>query len=443
MRRNFEEREKAYKLALEGKTDQQIADILYTNRRSINEWINDLNNPRLDDYNIELYNQILFRRNALHDIVDKDTLNEIIELLYHDFTLIEIACLFNQTESDIKKQLQVYNMKSSSFYDPEFYTKLILKNSENTEKNEQKLFERFNKLTKEGVNLKDISKAKIVKKFYRRLNARRIINSLIDSNYQASDAFLAKKCGVNEEFVTKLLQGNDQEKLGYVLFSKEIMEHIKEIRLQRHEKNRQHLKINVTNNNGLSHDDKVKISEINREMSFWFRIIFSFRLTLKEFGEIVQFSNLEALSKMLYQSAANLNNYYVNALNYLFSSSSIGKDNERIKKVQEYLAKLQKTRENNPMEYKKLLEQINDQEYKNLVKKHSVNKAESLSDEDIRVVLEYRLKYALPTRALPFKNDLLHRRCPEDLKEQIAELDYLNIQQSRAQYVYNSTRLKK
>lgn len=443
MRRNFEEREKAYKLALEGKTDQQIADILYTNRRSINEWINDLNNPRLDDYNIELYNQILFRRNALHDIVDKDTLNEIIELLYHDFTLIEIACLFNQTESDIKKQLQVYNMKSSSFYDPEFYTKLILKNSENTEKNEQKLFERFNKLTKEGVNLKDISKAKIVKKFYRRLNARRIINSLIDSNYQASDAFLAKKCGVNEEFVTKLLQGNDQEKLGYVLFSKEIMEHIKEIRLQRHEKNRQHLKINVTNNNGLSHDDKVKISEINREMSFWFRIIFSFRLTLKEFGEIVQFSNLEALSKILYQSAANLNNYYVNALNYLFSSSSIGKDNERIKKVQEYLAKLQKTRENNPMEYKKLLEQINDQEYKNLVKKHSVNKAESLSDEDIRVVLEYRLKYALPTRALPFKNDLLHRRCPEDLKEQIAELDYLNIQQSRAQYVYNSTRLKK
>ena len=349
-------------------------------------------------------------------------------------TFIEIAALFGTTENTILKVLASYNNKNSSIYNPKLYKKILLSNSKNMEISEKEIFKKFNGLIHNGVNLNKISSSSIVKKFYRQQNARRVIETLLKSDFTATDQYIATTCGVSSSFVSEILRGHDDDRLGYALFGEEVMQLIKQKRFERTETNRQQSCLNIASNNPLSHDEQVKLSTISQNINFWLRILFSFRLTLEEFGEIVHFTNLQALSGILYNAAECQSIYYQNALNHLFSTSVTSDKEQRVKAVQAYLLKLQLAKTSNPVEYKKLLEQINDHEYKNLVKKHMNGTVKNLTDYDIQVILKYRLKYALPVRAIPFNNEVLHRRCPDSLKQQLAELDRLNIDQSRAYF---------
>lgn len=428
-------REKVYDLAAkERKTDQEIAELLNLERGRVNKWINELKEPSSEFYNLALYNQILFERNYLKGFVDKDFLEDIAKLSFQGMTFIEIAALFGTTENTILKVLASYNNKNSSIYNPKLYKKILLSNSKNMEISEKEIFKKFNGLIHNGVNLNKISSSSIVKKFYRQQNARRVIETLLKSDFTATDQYIATTCGVSSSFVSEILRGHDDDRLGYALFGEEVMQLIKQKRFERTETNRQQSCLNIASNNPLSHDEQVKLSTISQNINFWLRILFSFRLTLEEFGEIVHFTNLQALSGILYNAAECQSIYYQNALNHLFSTSVTSDKEQRVKAVQAYLLKLQLAKTSNPVEYKKLLEQINDHEYKNLVKKHMNGTVKNLTDYDIQVILKYRLKYALPVRAIPFNNEVLHRRCPDSLKQQLAELDRLNIDQSRAYF---------
>ena len=98
-----DERREVYRLALEGKSDEELAEIFRREKGQINKWINELKVPRSPIYNLALYNQIIFERNALRGIVDKDLLEEIIELLNKNFTFVEVAILLNSTEKEVQK----------------------------------------------------------------------------------------------------------------------------------------------------------------------------------------------------------------------------------------------------------------------------------------------------------------------------------------------------
>ncbi len=435
-------RQKVYDLASnERKTDQEIADMLFLERKTVNNWINDLREPSSEFYNLALYNQILFERNYLKGFVDKDLLGDIVKLSFQGLTFIEIAALLGTTEGDILKMLDSYNNKNRSVYNPELYQQLLVNNSKNMASNERELFKKFNDLVNNGVKLNQVSNSTIVKKFYRYQNARRVIETLLESNFTATDQHIAKVCGVTTSFVGEILTGKDNEKLGQKFFGEEMMQFIKKKRLERAENNRHHL--NLGSNDSLSHEAQVKLSVIVQNITFWLRIIFSFRLTLEEFGEVVQFHNLQALSKAIYSAAECQSIYYQNALNYLFSTAVNSHENQRVETVKAFLLKLHLARSSNLVEYKKLLEQINDQDYKNLVKKYTSGTKTLLTDEDIQVILNYRLKYALPIHVIPFNREVLHRRCPESLREQLAELDKFNVERSRFYYANKNDGLKK
>ena len=86
---------------------------------------------------------------------------------------------------------------------------------------------------------------------------------------------------------------------------------------------------------------------------------------------------------------------------------------------------------------------VYEEQYKNLVKKYTSGTKTLLTDEDIQVILNYRLKYALPIHVIPFNREVLHRRCPESLREQLAELDKFNVERSRFYYANKNDGLKK
>ena len=78
------------------------------------------------------------------------------------------------------------------------------------------------------------------------------------------------------------------------------------------------------------------------------------------------------------------------------------------------------------MRYKNLLEYINDKEYKDIVKKHAYNSGMTLSDEEVEKIIKYRLKYALPEKAIPFNWKYIKPRCPEYLLDELEELTRVN-----------------
>ncbi len=245
-------KEKVYYLAAnEHKTDQEIADILSLDKSLVNKWINELKKPSAEFYNLALYNKIIFERNYMKNFIDKDFLEDIVNLSSKGMTFIEIAALFNTTESFILNALDLYNKKSSSIYNPDFYCQLILNNSKNMKKSESELFKKFNGLVTSGVNITKISKASIVKKFYRKQNARRIIEILLESNFTATDQYISKVCGVSPSFVSEVLRGKDEEKLGYLLFGKTTMKMIIEKRCERTENNRDRNKLTYSSNRSI------------------------------------------------------------------------------------------------------------------------------------------------------------------------------------------------
>lgn len=421
-----DERREVYRLALEGKSDEELAEIFRREKGQINKWINELKVPSSPIYNLALYNQIIFERNALRGIVDKDLLEEIIELLNKNFTFVEVAILLNSTEKEVQKIIKVLNMKSSPFYDPELYKNLMTKNTQNMRKKEEEIFHKFQKVVNEGIDLHFISDSELVKKFYRRQNVRRIVELLVQSDFQATDQFLAKNCGVSPSFVESTLNDRDEEHLIRLLFGDELVVRIKQARQEKAYKNRNAYKKDYRLVQEKPDEQKERVNTIENNIQFWFKILFTFKLSLQQFGELVQVTDLDLLSKMLFVEAKNMNKYYINALHYLFGYSSSDKNSENLKKAKNYLLWLSEAKKKDPMRYKNLLEYINDKEYKDIVKKHAYNSGMTLSDEEVEKIIKYRLKYALPEKAIPFNWKYIKPRCPEYLLDELEELTRVN-----------------
>lgn len=423
-------KKEVYRLALEGKSDQEISEIYRREKNQINKWINDLKVPSSPVYNLALYNQIIFERNALRGIVDKDLLEEIIELLNRNFTFVEVAILLNSTEKEVQKIIKVLNMKSSPFYDPELYKNLMTKNTQNMRKKEEEIFHKFQKVVNEGIDLHFISDSELVKKFYRRQNVRRIVELLVQSNFQATDQFLAKSCGVSPFFVEKTLNDRDDEHLIRLLYGEELVAKIKQARHDKAYINRNAYKKDYRLVQEKSDEQKERVNTIENNIQFWFKILFTFKLSLQQFGELVQVTDLDLLSKMLFVEAKNTNKYYINALKYLFGYTSNDKNTENLKKAKNYLLWLSEAKKKDPMRYRNLLEYINDKEYKDIVKKHAYNLGMTLSDEEVEKIIKYRLKYALPQKVIPFNWAYIKPRCPEYLLDELEELNRVNYENS-------------
>ena len=73
--------QKIIELALNGYSNQEIANKLLINVRFVDKTISDLNNPKEGIYNQDIYYKIIMEK-SLHNInvIDKDLLDEIIKM---------------------------------------------------------------------------------------------------------------------------------------------------------------------------------------------------------------------------------------------------------------------------------------------------------------------------------------------------------------------------
>lgn len=411
-----------YRLALEGKKNAEIADELRFDEHFIQKRI-----AILEKIEPELYNAIYFKRYMFHNLVDKDLLYDIVKLIFEGFLYIEIATILGITEKEVKDNVKQFSKKTSPFYDNELYNKIVAKNIENETIKEEELFQRFSRIAKAGIELSKISNSAAIKRFETRITSQHILQRYVESNYTLSDQELAYQYHVTKAFVQELLTGKDKEQLGMKLLGKDTMNYIQQLRIMRRNEENKKNKLQIHSlKSTLSTENQKKLQMILLNIDFWLKILFTFRLSLEEFGIIIGFNNLETLKTILYSRARR------NTLDLLFSDCNTHPSKEKIEYVQTYLRQLQAVHANDLEQYEELLKKINDYKYQEiLAKKQSIN---HLTEEEVRIVLEYRLKYFLTYKDLPFDRRALQKRCPEDLKEQLELLDEDN--SASFQYMY-------
>ena len=412
-------RERFYKLAQTGMSTKDLCDKLYIEQNLANNWLNDLKKPESRWYKPELYNEILFKRALNEKIVDKDVLFDIVALIKEGFLYVEIGALLGITENEIKSYLETLKKPKSPYYDPKLYQDIQIKNQENNSIEEDKLYKKFQNLKNRGFNLKSISNHKSVKSFETRQMVRNILLDYLNSDMSLTDEFLANKYHVTSVTVNNYLMGIDETRLGFALFGEDIMQKIKEQRQKRKEESVHPWKTNFKPQNSLSTKELYELSKIETNLVFWIQIILTFKLSIKEFATLVNFNNPSILGKVLLTRSEYYSLYYKDALDFNFSHLKTGE--EHLTEAREYLEKLEVARKSNQKEYYTLLRKVTDQDYKDILK-NSQNKL-TYSDEEIRTILEYRLKYALPWKEIPFSDTMLNKRCPADLKKKIEELN--------------------
>ena len=399
-------RERFYKLAQTGMSTKDLCDKLYIEQNLANNWLNDLNRKESRWYKPELYNEILFKRALNEKIVDKDVLFDIVALVKEGFLYVEIGALIGITEKEAKSYIEILNKPKSPYYDPNLYQEVQIKNQENNALEEEKIYAKLQNLQNKGFNLKTISTHKAIKSFETRQMVRNIFLDYLNSGMTLTNEFLANKYHVTSVTVNNYLMGIDETRLGFALFGED-------------EESVHPWKTNFKPQNSLSTKELYELSKIETNLVFWIQIILTFKLSIKEFATLVNFNNPSILGKVLLTRSEYYSLYYKDALEFNFSHLKTGEDH--LTEAREYLEKLEVARKSNQKEYYTLLRKVTDQDYKDILK-NSQNKL-TYSDEEVRTILEYRLKYALPWKEIPFSDTMLNKRCPADLKKKIEELN--------------------
>lgn len=403
------------RLALIGKKDDEIARIMGVEKHYITSRI-----LLLREENPSIYNKIYFERHVFDYLVDKDVLFKVMDLVFQGFLYFEIGLIIGKSEKEVKELLEAYNKKSSPYYNPGLFKALKEKMKKN-EADEKAVFQRLKKLVNQGTDLSAVTNHILVRRFQKYYRNKKIIEDILDSGCTITDEALAFQNGVSVGYVRDLILGQDDYNMGETIFGKETMEYIKKKRMIRNqEKKKVYNQNNAPHHNPYPKKDKETLNSSQENFRFWIHILFTFRLSLMEFSIVLGISDLELLSKYLYS------NYSESSLNYLFSNSDLVSQ-AKISSVRTYLKQLEEAKNKNDMKrYYELLKQISDVEYKKILQKRKENPRYVLSDEEIRVIILYRLKYGLPFHSLPFSSEMLTRRCPSDLKEQFEKLGVEN-----------------
>jgi len=428
------------KKVLVGKSYNSIAEEYNMTLPTLYNLINALNDEEYDIYNPTLYTKIQMEHSLNgYDVVDKDLLDDIITLNKEGFTYIEIAMTLGVTEDEVRKYIRLLKSKKSAFQDINTYNAVLVNQNENFASKEMEIYNKLLQLEKEGVNLKKISSTVTLNHLNKIKKIRGILCDFLASNMTVSISSLALKYGYDEDTVRAILKGKSFKDIALYFITeedfKEIKNHFEKEHLINLEKNQQ---INESlYSYHLTSEERVQLEKITARASFWFQIIFTFRLTLKEFSELVRFSDLNALENAMHAVAKRVNPRYTNILDFLWRyytpklEKNEGKNYEAASTYLKELGKAQFLHQDE--KYRELLYKINDHDYYEILRKKLI--FSKLSLEEKNIVIEFCLKYLLTTREMPFTNAAIEKSCTKEQLRYLKDVYDYNLYLNRTYFL--------
>jgi len=419
--------EKIIKLALQGLSNNEIAQQVDLDMKKVGKYIQTLSKLNHPNYDIETFHQIQMAKHLNHrTIVDKDFIDDIVNLVFSGFTFAEIALLYDgYTENSLKSDLSYALVFSTIYQDQALYQKVMKKHNDTITRREQEVFERLESLERNGMDLNVIKPSQVVEKFQFKRKVRDAILEYVDSGMTLSDSSLETKYQFYFSFISKLFSEKSYESLVLETISIKTLTQIKTYRKAKGLQN-----VKETHNETMRNDSKnlAEKEKISKKMNLWVPIMITFQLSIEDLAILTNFSDMEQLKQIVYVSANRLSIYYPNALDYILTYKIATNEEERKKRrmaATQFLKELgqaqltqNKQKQENLMNFLMDLDVI-----RLLAKKIPFNK---LTENEIRRMIEYRNKYAISYQMLPYEDDTLRKYCPPDLQEELEQVSEFN-----------------
>lgn len=431
--------QKVIDLALQGLSNMEISKRLDKELNQVSKCINTLGILNHPNYDLDLFQKIQMERSlAQRKIVDKDLLDDVVSLALSGFTYAEIASMFaNMTENDVLATIDHLKEKSTFCYDMELYEKVTRKNLENIAKNEEKIFKRFAELEKNGLNLKKVSNSQLVQKYNTHQKVRGMVWDYLNSNMTLSDQYLATKYNTPVSAVSKIFNEPFYEKIILGVIDESTLQKIREHRkMSGHQKAKKSHEAIALSTPDISSEEKESLRKILSQMNLWFPILFTFQLSIEDLGILNNFKNFALLQKEVFNAASNTNGFYPISLSYLLTYHVAANEEERKKRrdaAKTFLSELSKAQLAQDLpKYKEMLEWLTDAKAKKLLK--SKKDFTKLTEEELNLIIEYRIKYAIPYQYLPYRRESLIKNTPLKYQEKMKEVSDFNDSYAKASY---------
>ena len=414
--------QKIIELALNGYSNQEIANKLLINVRFVDKTISDLNNPKEGIYNQDIYYKIIMEK-SLHNInvIDKDLLDEIIKMIFKGYMTIEIAVMLNLHRQQMEQILNSLKNNINSYYDNQTKTKIFAKLSQNNNLKSHVKYRRILQLEKNypGLKLEDYGYDVC---FYR--SWQKYHQVVYDFLNNGLDVFtLSYKYNFSPSTIRNILTGKDPGQFIEYNYQSETVQKIKELYCQNKKTN--------NNDNLLPSTDKqdlIKIEKIVRNGRFWILFLLTFRISYQDLARMFKITNVKRLRNDLLQKADELNTSYRKALLYLEANYNSENYNQALNFYKEYL----QAKKTNPEKAKEMLKTIDDQEFIKLLR--SSKKLSQMTEEEHRLIADYWVKYALCSRAFPYHYETLYKYCLPYHEEELKKIINFNRETSSLYY---------
>ena len=378
-----------------GYSYRKIAEKCNTSDFKIRKALNELTKEEQD--------KLLFYQNINSQaFANKDLLDEVITLGRRGYTNLEIGIILGIPDKLVCQTLKELKRSGGAYQDNNLY-KLIKERQQKTlDKGNDYLKERILLLIKEYhmnlIDLENISRNLIVKNIIRNQIKELLKNDYLNDFLPKSYMECAVRYHINYINIERFF-------LDAFCFSK--VEEEKAIR--------------IVARDLIKNDTKEKKNDIINDKLFWLLLILHFRLSLEDVGKLLGSKDIKGLHDMIIKEA-NLNGLG-NALKFLWGNN----EPSHYGSAFFYLQEVKKAKINSDKKrLSELYAKITDEEYFKLINEKEENGLQSYTDEEVMIITKHIIKYALPTRKYPFREETLRRRCSKDLTEVLENLHEFN-----------------
>lgn len=417
---NMELEQEIISLAKKGLLAKDICKQLYVGGRKVQKTLEGLNDPTSPLYNPTDFNTAVFMKEMQNETIktiDKDLLHHVIVLIEKGFTFFEIAIFLQIPEQEIRELLKSLKKETCPFYDLEQYWHIKALEQQNRQRDARKSFRRlevFETLRPGGIEWQSLTKDLIIKQYEIYKRGKQLVQKVLTSDQNLTDEELGAQLGMRRKAVYDFF--HDQMAIPY--FSLLVDKETKQKILQKREERRKECVENYQFR-ASKHCNHTVYERLHSQKKFWINFLLTFQLSFHDFASIIKVEESEDTRKDIEYLASSLGERVYRATNYNFSIQlpSEAKQMSAKNYLKQVMAAKQAQKNE---EYLRLLDLISDKEYLQIAK--SKQSFSQLTEEEIRIVIKHRLKYALPASAIPYNSQKLIEAVPEDLKEEYEAL---------------------
>ncbi len=400
---------------LNGEKLKDIAFKYHLSETSILNKLKTLEDNKNPNYNPKLAYEIKMARNLNSNLIDKDELDEIVKMIFDGYMLIEIAYKKDLSIEGINKILNIYNIKTSPYYNPVFYGQINKMISKTMSLDDLTLFKRLAVLEKFGVNVDSYTQIALVKRYNSFKRCYQMIDDLLNDNYETFKQ-LHEKHHLNTDTLAIMIREEDDIQFLNNCVDAITKQKIK-LKYEQRKLELEHHKITVNNK---PNEEKDKFYIVYKNINFWILFMISFKLSIYDLAEFLNVKDVKKLYNVVFERVKELDAKYINAFGYI--NEKVSKENvlEAKRFYQKYLL-MRKVDSDKAL---KMLDILKDKKFHNLVA--SKKKIKDMTNEERLIICDYWVKYAMPIQKLPYSANDLNTYCRPLMSEQIKNIEEYN-----------------